>query len=278
MYDHRSDRVGQQLGEYRLLRLLAQRGFADVYLGEHLTVNNRVVLRVFRAVLSDEDHEEFLREVQLLSGLDHPHILRVLDAAVEGGLPFIVMDSPSYETLRQRHPPGARLALETIVTYLKHVASALRYVHDQHNLIHRNIHPGSLVLDPDDAIVLSDFSHAFLAHHSMIMRTQVLAEAVVEAISYMAPEQIQGKPHQASDQYALGVMTYEWLCGRPPFSGSPLEIIGQHLSYPPSSMLGQVPELPPALEEVVFKALAKEPEQRFASAQDFVLALEQACR
>src|SRR6266566_2579752 len=145
MFDSISDRVEQRLGNYRLLRLLVRLSFADVYLGEHVSLNNPVVLRVFRIALLDKDSEDFLREAQILASLDHPHIVRILDVAVEGGVPYVVIDNISHKTLRHRHPPGTRLAPDTIVAYLKHIASALRYVHDQ-NFIHRNVQPRSMLL------------------------------------------------------------------------------------------------------------------------------------
>src|SRR5579863_3737092 len=164
MFDHRSDYVGKQFGDYRLLRRLVRHSFADVYLGEHITRNNPVVLRLFHVTLRDEDREDFLKEVQALARLDHPHILRVLDVEVEDGIPFVVLDASSLETLRQRHPQGARLTPDTFAIYLKHTASALRYIHDQ-EMIHRNVRPESIVFVAEDKIALSDFSYSFPAHH-----------------------------------------------------------------------------------------------------------------
>lgn len=275
MLDHKTDWVGKQLGDYRLLRLLIRHSIADVYLGEHITRHNRAVLRLFHIALRGEDHQDFLNEVQALARLDHPHILRVLDVAVEDDVPFVVLDATSLETLRQRHPHGTRLTPDIFSDYLKHMASALRYIHEQ-EIIHRNVRPESIVFDAEDKIALSDFSFAFPAHHSILVNTQELTEAVTEAVSYMAPEQIQGNPGPASDQYALAIVVYEWLCGRRPFYGSPTEIIEQQLSASPPPLREFVPELAPALEAVVLRAMAKKPEQRFASVEEFVQALGRA--
>jgi len=275
MIDHRSDRAGQQLGDYRLLRLLVRHGFADTYLGEHMLRHNQVVLRLFHVTLRDEDSQDFMQEVQVLAHLDHPHILRIIDVVVEDGIPMIVIDATSHETLRVRHPRGIRLDLTTIIPYLEHLASALRYLHEQ-NLIHHNIQPESMVIDAEEEIMLSHFGLTFLAHHTILVGTPELEETVVEAVSYMAPEQIRGEAASASDQYALAVVVYEWLCGRLPFEGSPLEIIEQHLSANPPPLHELVPDLAPAIEQAVLKALAKDPEQRFASAEEFVQTLKQA--
>ncbi len=277
MIEQRRDRTGQQLGDYRLERLLVRHGFADTYLGEHILHHKQVVLRLFHVTLRDEDSQDFIKEVQVLAQLDHPHILRIIDVVVEDGIPMIVIDATSHETLRVRHPRGVRLELATIIPYLEHLASALRYLHDQ-NLIHHNIQPESMVIGTEEKVVLSHFGFTFLAHHTILVETPALEEAVVEAVSYMAPEQIRGEASSASDQYALAVVVYEWLCGRLPFEGSPLEIIEQHLSANPPPLRELVPNLDPAIEQAVLKAMAKDPEQRFDSAEDFVQALKQAAQ
>ncbi len=130
-----------------------------------------------------------------------------------------------------------------------------------------------MLLGRHDDILLSDFGIAVVAHSSRSLSTQEISGTV----SYMAPEQIQGKPRPASDQYALGVILYEWLCGSPPFHGTAAEIATQHLhaALPPLHEL--IPDIPPAIEAVVLKALEKDPHRRFASVQEFATAFEQAC-
>lgn len=103
-----TDRVGQRLGNYRLVRLLGRGGFAEVYLGEHIHLNSYAALKVLHTVLKDEERASFLKEAQTLVGLSHPHIVRVLDFAVEEGTPFLVMEYAPNGTLRQRHPAGTR--------------------------------------------------------------------------------------------------------------------------------------------------------------------------
>jgi predicted ATPase/DNA-binding CsgD family transcriptional regulator/Tfp pilus assembly protein PilF len=133
-----------------------------------------------------------------------------------------------------------------------------------------------MLLDEHREVVLSDFGLALLLPHTDSMNTRPIDQSMSGTIPYMAPEQLQGNPESASDQYALGIVVYEWLCGRRPFSGSSIEIAIQHLSMQPPSMREQVPELSPVIEEVVLRALVKEPKERFACMQDFHLALEQA--
>ncbi len=270
-----TDRVGQQLGNYRLLHLLGRGGFADVYLGEHAYLNKPAALKVLHLRLGEQDTAQFLREAQTLAGLDHPHIVRVLDFAVQDGMPFLVMNYATGGTLRTRHPAGTRVPLEQILAYVSQVASALQYAHDQH-LIHCDVKPENMLLGTRKEVLLSDFGLAMLTPQTHSASTQAMDPSMAGTIPYLAPEQLQGKPRPASDQYALGVVVYEWLCGKRPFSGSPIEIAMQHLSMPPPSLREQVPDLPPSVEQVVLCALAKEPQLRFASVHDFAITLQHA--
>jgi len=271
------DRVGQQLGNYRLLRLLGRGGFADVYLGEHIYLKKPAALKVLHLRLDEQDAEQFLREAQTLAGLDHPHIVRVLDFAVQDGMPFLVMDYAVGGTLRTRHPAGTRVPLEQIIVYVSQVASALQYAHDQ-RLIHRDVKPENMLLGTQEQVLLGDFGLAMLTPSSRSGSTQAMDPAMAGTAPYLAPEQVQGQPRPASDQYALGVVVYEWLSGQRPFRGTPIEVALQHVSAPPPPLHEQFPELSPAVEEVVIRALAKEPELRFPSVQDFALALAEASR
>ncbi len=270
------DRVGQQLGNYRLLRLLGRGGFAEVYLGEHVYLKSRAALKVLHTQLADEDAHQFVREAQLLASLSHPHIVRILDFAVQEGVPFLVMEYAPGGTLRTRHPKLTLLPLDTIVAYVSQVAGALQYAHD-HRLIHRDVKPENMLLGSRSDVLLSDFGLAMLAPHTLSASTQPIAP-LAGTPPYLAPEQLQGKAGPASDQYALGVVVYEWITGTQPFRGSPIEVAMQHLSVPPPSLREQVKDLPPAIEKVVLRALAKAPETRFASVDDFASALARACQ
>ena len=266
--------VGEQLGNYRLLRLLGEGGQASVYLGEHVYLGSQAALKVRHAVLTNEEQTVFLQEAQTLVRLTHPHIVRVLDFAVEDGMPFLVMEYAPQGTLRQRHPRGTQLPLDVILPYVQQVASALQYTHDQH-LIHRDVKPENMLLGSQGEVLLSDFGLVMLVPQTLPSEaTELMEKSMAGTSPYLAPEQLRGKAHPSSDQYALGVVVYEWLCGKPPFHGSFLEVAVQHISVPPPSLCEQVPGLSPALEEVVLRALAKEHELRFASVQDFATALE----
>lgn len=224
-----ADYVGQQFGNYRLVRLLGEGGFAQVYLGEHLHLKSLAAIKVLHARLGKADQADFLTEARTIARLKHPHIVRVLDFGVAEGLPYLVMDYAANGALRARYPRGARFPLGTILPDLQQVAEALQYAHEQ-RLIHRDIKPENMLLDERCNVVLSDFGIATGAHSSHSQQT----EAIVGTVSYMAPEQLQGRPRTASDQYALGVVVYEWLTGTRPFQGSFTEVASQHLFAPAS--------------------------------------------
>ena len=263
---------GQQLGNYQLIQLLGQGHWASVYLGEHLHLHTQAAIKVPHGSWAGSEVESFLSEASTLAHLRHPHIVRVLDFGVQDGTPFLVMEYAPGGTLRQLHPKGARMPLETVVSYVKQVASALQYAHEQ-RLIHRDLKPENLLLGPDQEVWLSDFGLALVAHSA---RSQSF-EQTAGTLAYMAPEQLQGHPTPASDQYALGVLVYEWLAGERPFSGPLAELaLKQTLALPPA-LSEKVPTLSAMVEQVVLQALAKDPQLRFASVQAFALALEEAC-
>ena len=284
-YDIRNDLSGHYLGNYRLIRLLGHGGFASVYLGEHQYLKRMAAIKVLHTILSEEEKNHFLIEAQLLANLSHPRIIRVLEFAVAPrriyiqnsvvieNIPFLVMDYIPGGNLRSTYPMGTRLFLDTVINYIYQIADALQYAHNQ-RIIHRDIKPENLLLNERQEVMLSDFGLALFAPVSRLLSGQNTAGT----IPYTAPEQLRGKPRFASDQYSLGVVAYEWLCGYPPFSGGEVEIIMQHISSPPPPLRNKNSSISPAVEDVILKALAKDPEQRYTSVQDFAQALQQASR
>jgi outer membrane protein assembly factor BamB/serine/threonine protein kinase len=262
------DRVGQQLGNYRLLRLLGRGGFAEVYLGEHVYLKRPAALKVLHRSLEEEDVERFLAESQVLARLDHPHIVRVHEFAVEQGTPFLVMDYAPHGNLRALHSPGSCLSLQSTVAYIKQVVAALQYAHN-HQLIHRDVKPENMLLGPHDEVLLSDFGISLLSPSPEQLSTQEMAGT----LAYMAPEQIRGKPVFASDQYSLAVVVYEWLCGSRPFTGGFGRLVEQQLYEDPPSLQEKNAAIPEAVEAVVLRALAKDPRERYVSVQSFASAL-----
>lgn len=266
------DRTGQQLGNYRLLRLLGQGGFAQVYLGEHIHLTTFAAIKVLQEHLTGEELEKFRGEARLIAHLDHPHIVRVLEFGVEAQTPFLVMSYAPNGSLRERHPRGLAIPPHIMLSYARQVADALQYAHDQ-RIIHRDVKPENMLVDRANNVLLSDFGIAMMSQSSQYQQTQ----DVTGTVAYMAPEQLQGKPRPASDQYALAAVVYEWISGRPPFRGSFTEVASQHLFSSPPPLRFSTQGIAPGVESVVLKALAKDPQQRFVSARAFADALQQAC-
>ena len=264
--------TNRQLGNYRILEMLGHGGFADVYLGEHIYLHTQAAIKVLRTQLTSEDIEQFRNEALLIAHLTHPHIIRVLDFDVENAVPFLVMDYAPGGTLRQRIPHGMQTSPRLFIPYVQQVASALQYAHDQ-KLIHRDVKPANMLLAADGEVKLSDFGIALVARSTLSQET---TGDVIGTMTYMAPEQLQGKARPASDQYALAVVIYEWLTGVLPFRGSYMEIITQHLSAPPPPIDEQSLSIPHAVTQVLWKALAKDPHDRFPRVEDFANALAHA--
>jgi serine/threonine protein kinase len=267
-----ADRVGQKLGNYRLVRLIGKGGFAEVYLAEHQYLRTQAAIKLLHTQLTDDDLTYFQAEARTVAHLVHPHIVRVLEFGVEDTTPFLVMDYAPHGTLRQLHPKGSRVPLSTVISHIRQLADALDYAHSQ-GVIHRDIKPENMLLSSSDTILLGDFGIAQVAQSSRYQNMRDMAGT----ISYMAPEQVKAHPVPASDQYSLAVVVYEWLTGDRPFNGSFTEIAVKHALVPPPSFGEKgIVGISPAVEQVVMTALAKEPEQRFAQVRAFANALEQA--
>lgn len=266
--ENRNVLKGQYFGNYQIVQQLGRGGFAEVYLGEHRYLATRAALKVVTAPLDAHGTDAFLREARTLAQLIHPHIVRVLEFGIENTIPFLVLDYAPGGTLRQRYPRGTRLPFATVVNSITHIASALQYAHNK-GLVHRDVKPENILLGSDDTLMLADFGIAVLIQQTRSVQTL----EVVGTPTYMAPEQLQGHPCPASDQYALGILAYEWLSGFPPFSGSFAEIAAQHCLVPPPPLTNRVPSLSPQVEQVILQALAKNPASRFPSVVAFAEAL-----
>jgi eukaryotic-like serine/threonine-protein kinase len=266
-------REGQRLDHYYLRRLLGKGAFGEVYLAEHVHRHTWVALKVLTFDLDQDMLKTFLREARTLFLLKHPSIVPLLDFGLENETPFLVMEYAPNGTLRQRHRSGERVRLDIVASYVQQMASALQFAHDQ-RLIHRDVKPQNMLIGNHKQVLLSDFGLATIARseHSPSVGD------LIGTVPYMAPEQIQGKAHIGTDQYALGICAYEWLCGVRPFLGSTVEVITQHLSAIPARLRSHAPEIPAEVEEVVLRTLAKEPRQRFPSVAEFATTLEQICQ
>lgn len=270
------DRSGQQLGNYILIRKLGQGGFGEVWLGEHVHLKTQAALKLLHQVqLPSDEEQKFCKEAAIIAKLEHPNIIRVLDYGIQESKsePFLVMEYTPKGSLRQLYPRGTILSPHHILSYVNQVASALQYAH-KNRVIHRDVKPENMLLHESNQIRLSDFGIAVVYGTTPSQKTM----DKLGTPSYMSPEQFRGKPLFASDQYSLGIVVYEWLCGALPFQGQLVDLFHQHEKTLPPSMREKVPSLSSAIEEVVQKALAKNPEERYASVKDFARAFQEACQ
>ncbi len=266
-----ADRVGQQFGNYRIFQSLGQREVAEVYLGRHVNLETLAAIKVFQTRLAKEEIERFRLEARIIAQLVHPYIVHIVEFGIEKNTPYLVMHYAPNGSLRKRHPKGSRLPLTTIVTYVNQISPALQYAHEQ-KIIHRHIKPENFLVGKANEILLSDFGIAIVDQSSRYQSQQDTAESM----TYIAPEQIEARPHPASDQYSLGIVVYEWLTGEPPFQGSSPELAVKHRVAPPPPLREKFSGIAPTVETVVMKALAKRRAERFADVQAFATALEQA--
>jgi outer membrane protein assembly factor BamB len=266
-------RISQQVGEYRLRHRLGQGSFGIVYQAEHVHDGSQTAVKLLQLQLTRyQDLKGFLTEARTIR-LHHPHIVSLLDFGLSHeNIPYLVMEYATGGSLRDQHPAGSPLPLSTISSYVSQLASALQYAHD-HHVIHRDIKPQNILLRADGSLLLSDFGMAEVMEQSNFGRRSGL----VGTPAYMAPEQSLGLPKPASDQYALAVLTYEWLTGRLPFQATtPKEVVEQHRFDTPPSLRKLRPELPPQVAQVISQALAKRPEKRFTTVKHFDQALQAA--
>ncbi len=268
------DRIGQQIGDYGLVSLLGSKGFAEVYLGRLVQRPHvKAAIKFLHTKPGYIYQAWFLQEATIIASLNHPHIIRLLGFGIEeaDNTPYLIMEYAPGRSLRDRHRRGEQLSLPTIVSYVHQIADALQYAHDQ-GVIHRDLKPENVLIGTNGEVMLSDFGMAAIAYSSTLMDDYV----PMDAVPYAAPEQIQGKPRPESDQYALGVMVYEWVTGKQPFTGNMQTILLQHLGIEPVPPHEHAASISPEVEIVIMRALAKEPQQRFGSIQEFAMAFEQA--
>ncbi|HLI05444.1 MAG TPA: serine/threonine-protein kinase [Ktedonobacteraceae bacterium] len=268
-----ADLVNTTLGSCTLLKLLSKGGMGEIYLARQPLLDRTVAVKVIRADSSQNTSavKRFEHEARALAALEHPHIVPLYEYGYQNGIAYFVMPYISGGTLRERVQQGA-LSPAVAVQFLGQLATALDFAH-QRSIVHRDIKPANVLLWSDDWLLLSDFGVAKL----IVGITQSTGSHVGTPL-YMAPEQWTGRRVSAqTDIYALGIMLYELLTGAPPFRGNDWgSIMHQHLQNSPPSIRAHYPDVPQALEQVVFRAIAREPAQRFQTATEFALAAQQA--
>lgn len=269
-----SDLTGQLLGKFRLIQQLGAGGYARVYKAEHIHLKTQVAIKIREAqVITQEDQDNFKSEAQLLASLKHPNIVQVTDFDVIDYRAFLVLEYAPYGTPRLIN--GVPLSPLLVASYIKQIAGALQYIHDDgRKLVHCDIKPANMLLWENHLIKLSDFGITQRDRDSKALTLEQLAGTAL----YMAPEHRQGKPVAASDQYSLAVVAYEWLSGDLPFHGGALDLQRQHMYDKPPPLHRRNPAISMAVEQVINHALQKNHRDRYPRVMDFAIALENALK
>jgi serine/threonine-protein kinase len=271
----------KKLGRYDLVRVLGKGAMGVVYEGRDPNLERRVAIKTVKVEnLSEEAAAEyesrFRTEARSAARLQHPNIVSVYDSDRDGDIAFLVMEYIQGDDLKHHLDRGVRYSLEQSLKMIRDLLAALDYAHKA-GIVHRDIKPANLLIEPGGKVKLTDFGVARMQDSGEATRTQ---GSMVGTLKYMAPEQVQGlKIDSRADLFSVGVVLYQLLTDKRPFDGdNDFSIIHQiigHTPPPPSSFNAR---LPPAIDAVVARALAKDREQRFATARDFAAALQSAIR
>lgn len=273
------------VGGYTGLELIARGGMGEIYKARHPSLNRVVAIKILSVYFKDDPafNKRFAREAELMARLRHPNIINIYDYGEQSGLPYIVMEYLTGETLSQVMKERERLTLEESLPLLEDLASALDYAHDQ-GIIHRDLKPSNVILEPMTAAIngrtrraiLMDFGIArFVTENTML----TASGDVLGTADYISPEQAHGTEEldRRADLYSFAVMIYQLLTGHKLFErNNTWAMIRSHLEEPPPDPRIHI-DLPGAAAQALLKALAKKPEERFASVGEFVAELRRAC-
>jgi eukaryotic-like serine/threonine-protein kinase len=272
--------VGSTINGYHITGFIARGGMGAVYEASQVSLERPVAIKFLYPYLSDDPtfRDRFEREARSIARLNHPNIVRILDFGVHESLHYMVMDLIDSESLRARlvrlHKDGARMDITESVRILQQIGNALTYAHGL-GMIHRDVKPGNVLLAKSGQAFLADFGVVKLAGDTQITTTGTL----VGTPDYMAPEQSTGTVPvgPASDQYSLAIIAYEMLTARVPFQApTPVAVLHKHVIEPPLPPRSLLPWIPVETEAALLRALAKNPADRFESANAFVDAFSRS--
>lgn len=269
---------GQMLGPYRIINQIGQGGMATVYKAYQPSMDRNVAIKVLPGQLAEsaEFIQRFQQEARIIANLEHPHILPVFDFGESDGVTYFVMRFLEGGTLKDRMK-GGPLPWSEIDRLFTQLAEALGYAHDR-GIVHRDLKPANALIDSNGNLFLTDFGIAKLLESASPRLTQT--DAVMGTPAYISPEQAQALTvDRRSDIYSLGIILYEMVTGRVPFTAdTPLAVILKQVSEPLPPPTSIKPSLPDSVERVILKALAKNPDDRFSSTAEFVSAWKNALK
>ena len=282
---HLPSHIVASVGGYTDLELIARGGMGEIYKARHPTLNSTVAIKILSVYFKDDPafNKRFAREAELMAQLHHPNIITIHDYGEQDGLPYIVMEYLTGETLSQILKEQERLSLVEGLPLLEDLASALDYAHD-HGVIHRDLKPSNVILEPittsltgrNRRAILMDFGIARLTSENTMLTA---SGDVLGTADYISPEQANGTAEldRRADLYSFGVMVYQLLTGHKPFErNNTWAMIRSHLEEPPPDPRLYV-EMPDIAAEALLKSLAKKPEERFVSVGQFVMEIRKAC-
>jgi len=275
---------GLHIGRFHLLRLLGRGGMGEVYLADDEQLRRQVAIKVIQAEYPDPEATRlFQREARAIAMLNHPHILPLFDfgeATIHRTtLTYMVMPFCKEDTLAawmQQRRNTALPSPQDVGFIVQQAANALQYAHN-HQIVHQDVKPSNfLIRSIEDASGRPDLMLADFGVAKSTSATATMSQSVRGTPAYMAPEQWEGTPVPATDQYALAIMAYDLLTGHPPFQGGLGQVMYQHLHVTPQPPSKLNPHVPADVDTVLLHALAKKPEERFASISAFARAFQQA--
>lgn len=254
-------------GRYRILHSLGEGGMANVYLAHDLILDRDVAVKLLRLDLRDDPktNKRFQREALAATELVNPNIVSVYDVGEENGMNYLVMEYVSGMDLKNYIKVNFPIPYQEVINILEQVLSAVQVAHD-HDIIHRDLKPQNILVDKNGQVKITDFGIAIaLSEHSLTQTNTVLG-----SVHYLSPEQAHGgMATKKSDIYSLGIILYEMLTGKVPFDGeTAVSIAIKHYQEDVPSVRDVDPRIPQALENVVLKATAKQPENRYESSQE----------
>ena len=267
--------IGKQLGHYKIVSQLGRGGMASVYMAEQLGLERRVALKILQPSLAADEVivQRFQQEARIAANLHHAHVVTIYDVGEVDGLYYIAMRYIEGENLGQLLRREGRLEPERALAMLDQVAEALDFAHSR-GVLHRDVKPANVMVEEGDILTLTDFGIARAGEASHLTATRM----VIGTPEYMSPEQARGEPvDKRSDLYALGVLMYEALGGRPPFSAaSTPSLLYLHVHEPPPPLSQWRPDLPQTVSDAVSRALAKDPNDRYQSGREMIAAVRAA--